>query len=296
MKKWLVTLTSGVVLGLVGCGGGSDSDGVAAVAVEQVPPVSTLYFPVRAAYDAMMDPTQPIGRNLAGADNAPIEPTTTTTQTQVNWPAWSRFPPPPPEVTVTTIPANLRWTGTITAQRRTVDFVVTTYQERPTATTAVDYVVSLTRLRDGREYRDALTVFFDADYRPLAAVTMQSRLWTWATPQRGLPVNGTIGVSSGAAIATSCEYPDVPSLNELGCSLDNPFLTEAVPVYWALQPDTAETGFITFAYRAPFFDALDGSGSSDAIVEIKTKIDSAGAFKGVEYVRIEGPLTIRLRG
>lgn len=294
MKKWLVTLTCSVVLGLVGCGGGSDSDSSAEVG-ETAPVFSTLEFPVRAAYHTMMDPAQPIGLNLAGTDNAPIDATTTVTQ--VNWPAWSRFPPPPPEVTVT--PADLRWIGTITAQRRTVDFVVTTYQERPTATTAVDYVVSLKRLRDGAIHDDALTVFFDADYRPLAAVTMQSRLWTWATPLRGLPVDGTIGVSSGAAIATSCEYPDVPSLNELGCSLDNPFLTEAVPVYWALQPDTAQTGLITFAYRAPFFSALDGTDSfarSEATVKIQTRIDGNGVFSGVVYERTEGPLTIRLRG
>jgi hypothetical protein len=72
----------------------------------------------------------------------------------------------------------------------------------------------------------------------------------------------------------------------------------AVPSVWTLQPDTAQTGFITFAYRAPFLDAIDGPDAtrSEAIVEIKTKIDSAGVFKGVEYVRIEGPLTIRLRG
>lgn len=151
MKKWLLILTSSAALGLVGCGGGSDSNVVAAVAVEPVPVFSTLDFPVRAAYDAMMDPTQPIGRNLAGADNAPIAPTTTTTQTQVNWPEWSRFPPPPPEVTVTTIPANLRWTGTITAQRRVPEAPVTT--PLGNATIAVDYFISLKRLRDDREYR-----------------------------------------------------------------------------------------------------------------------------------------------
>lgn len=303
MKKWFVTLTSSALLVLVGCGGGSDSTDstpiVGGALLDEVPVFSILNFPVRDPYHAMMDPAKPIGLNLAGSDNAVIEPTTTTTVTQVDWPAWSKFPPPPPDVTVTTIPANLRWIGTITAQRRTVDFVVTTYQESPIATTAVDYIVNLKRLRDGAVYDDALTVFFDAEYRPLAAVTMQSRLWTWATPLRGLPVNGTIGVSSGAAIATSCEYPDVPSLNELGCSLDNTFLTEAVPVYWALQPDTAQTGFITFAYRAPFFSALDGTSSfarSEATVKIQTRIDGNGIFRGVVYERTEGPLTIRLRG
>lgn len=293
MKKWLVTLTSGALLVLAGCGGGSDSAGGATVAQ---PVFSTLDFPVRAAYDTMMDPAKPIGLNLAGTDNATIDPTTTVTP--VNWPSWSKFPPPPPEVTVT--PADLRWIGTVTAQRRTVNFVVTTYAQQPTATFAVDYYISLKRLRDSREYRDALTVFFDADYRPLAAVTMESRLWTWATPLSGLPSGGKIGVSSGTATATNCDYPDVPSLTELGCSLGNPTLQgQAIPAVWSLQPDTAETGFLTFAYRAPFFDAIDGTDSfarSEAIVEIKTKIDSGGVLRGVEYVRIEGPLTIRLRG
>lgn len=119
---------------------------------------------------------------------------------------------------------------------------------------------------------------------------MQSQVWNWLTPLAGLPFSGKIGVSSGTAVASACP---LVTMSFVCTSVREP---TSIPAVWSLQPDTAETGFITFAYRAPFFDALDGSGSSDAIVEIKTKIDSAGAFKGVEYVRIEGPLTIRLRG
>lgn len=289
MKKWLVTLTSGALLVLAGCGGGSDSAGGATVAQ---PVFSTLDFPVRAAYDTMMDPAKPIGLNLAGTDNATIDPTTTVTP--VNWPSWSKFPPPPPEVTVT--PADLRWIGTVTAQRRIPEIAVTT--PLGDSTIAVDYFISLKRLRDGREYRDALTVYFDSDssYRPLAAVTMQSQVWNWLSPLAGLPVTGKIGISSGTAVAVACLLP-VGSLSSLVC---DPTFFEAppktIPVVWSLQEDTAQTAFITFAYRAPFLDALDGASSSEAIVEIKTKIDSGGVLRGVEYVRIEGPLTIRLRG
>lgn len=283
MKKWIALMAASALLTLTACGGGgSDSDGAAA------PVVSTLSFPIRDAYHTMMDPDQPIALNLAGTDNAVIEPSVT----QVDWPSWSKLPPPPPD----SVPGDLRWVGTVTAQRRAVSILVTTYEPQPTATTAVDYFISLKRLRDGREYRDALTVFFDADYRPLAAVTMPSRVWTWATPLDGLPGNGRIGKSSGTAIATSCGLSAPPSLTELGCSDGT---SGAIPAVWTLQPDTAQTAFITFAYRSPFLDAIDGSDSferSEAIVEIKTKIDGAGAFKGVEYVRIEGPLTIRLKG
>jgi hypothetical protein len=291
MKKWIALVTSGVLLGLVGCGGGSD-----APTAETGPVFSVMEFDVRDAYHNMTDPENPIGRVMAGTDNAKIE----ATVVPVDWPSWSKMPPPPSEV----IPADLRWIGTITAQRRVVNVSVTSYQPAVTAQIAVDYNVSLKRLRDGREYRDALTVYFDSNYLPLAVVTMQSRLWTWATPQRGLPEKGRIGVSSGTALASLCRLPDLASLAAIGCAISNPpnsnLMTEwGVPAVWSLQPDTAQTGAITFAYRAPFFDAIDGPDAfarSEAIVEIKTKIDGDGNFRGVEYVRIEGPLTIRLRG
>ena len=287
MKSKLLMLAGAAVMALAGCGGGSDSDGSAS-GVDTAPVFSTLNFPVRAAYDAMMDPDNPIGRNLAGTDNAAIE--STTTVTQVDWPAWSKFPPPPPEVKV--VAADLRWIGTITAQRRIpTDPIGTTLGF---STVAVDYTISLKRLRDGREYRDALSVYFDSDanYKPLAAVTLESRLWNWASPIEGLPFSGKVGVTGGGvATASVCGLPEFTT--SLICGAGS--AASPVPAIWSLQPDTASTAAITFTYRAPFLDGIDGS-STDAIVEIKTKIDSAGALTGVEYVRIEGPITIRLKG
>lgn len=260
-------------MGVVTRGGGG-------AAGDATPVFSTLDFPVRSAYDTMM--TRSIGLNLAGTDNAVIAPTVTP----VDWPSWSRLPPPPPEL----VPADLRWIGTITAQKQAVNVLVTTYTPAVTATTRVDYIIKLKSLRDGVPHEDFLSVFFDAEYRPLAAVTMQSRLWTWSTPQSGLPVSGTIGVSSGGALAKVCSQPDVASLTEIGCSGSS----GSVPAIWSLQPDTAQTGFITFSYRAPFFDSRGGADA--ATVNIKTKIDSTGAFRGAEYERTEGSVTIRLRG
>jgi hypothetical protein len=282
MKKWFAALVSSALLGLAGCGGGSDH---ATPAEPSGPVFSSLSFPVRAAYDKMMSPDKPIGLNLAGTDNAKIE----STVKEVNWPSWSKLPPPPPEL----VPPDLRWIGTLTAQKqRLATFVDTPFGP---STVRVDYFLSLKRLRDGREYRDALSIYFDDSYRPLAAVTLQSTVWNWVAPVDGLPVDGTIGVSSGTAVAASCALPK-GSLTSLDCGALGGM---AVPAVWTLQPDTALTGFITFAYRGPFLDAIDGADSfarSEAIVEIKTRIDSAGALLGVEYVRIEGPLTIRLRG
>lgn len=288
MKKWFAALVSSALLGLVGCGGGSDN---AAPAEPSGPVFSSLSFPVRAAYDRMMSPEKPIGLNLAGTDNAKIE----STVKEVNWPSWSKMPPPPPEL----VPPDLRWIGTLTAQKQQP---LATFVDTPfgPATVRVDYFLSLKRLRDGREYRDALSVYFDDSYRPLAAVTLQSHLWNWLAPVDGLPVDGTIGVSSGTSVAQACRLP-IGSPTSLVCDPDYYLEPEriAVPAVWTLQPDTALTGFITFAYRGPFLDAIDGTDSftrSEAIVEIKTRIDSTGALLGVEYVRIEGPLTIRLRG
>jgi hypothetical protein len=287
MKKWMAALVSSALLGLAGCGGGSEN---ATPAEPGGPVFSTLSFPVRAAYDQMMRPDRPIGLNLAGTDNAKIE----STVKEVNWPSWSKMPPPPPEL----VPPDLRWIGTLTAQKQPLTTAVAT--PFGPSTVRVDYFLSLKRLRDGREYRDALSVYFDDSYRPMAAVTLESRLWNWLSPLDGLPVSGTIGASSGTAVARACKLP-VGLTTSLVCDPD--FFEEgdrvSVPAVWTLQPDTALTGFITFAYRGPFLDAIDGTDSfarSEAIVEIKTRIDSTGALQGVEYVRIEGPLTIRLRG
>lgn len=286
MKKWFAALASSALLGLVGCGGGADH---AAPAEPSGPVFSTLSFPVRAAYDQMMRPDRPIGLNLAGTDNAKIE----STVKEVNWPSWSKMPPPPPEQ----VPPDLRWIGTLTAQKQPLTTPVAT--PFGPSTTRVDYFLSLKRLRDGREYRDALSVYFDDSYRPMAAVTLESRLWNWLSPVDGLPVSGTMGASGGTAVAQACRLPvDAPASLVCAVPLD-PDEELAVPAVWTLQPDTALTGFITFAYRGPFLEAIDGTDSftrSEAIVEIKTRIDGNGALQGVEYVRIEDPLTIRLRG
>lgn len=286
MRKWLALVVSSVLLGLVGCGGGLDT---AAPAKPGGPVFSTLSFPVRAADGTKMNPLRPIGLNLAGTDSAKIE----STVQEVNWPNGSKAPPSPSE----SVPPDLRWIGTLTAQKQPlVTFVDTPFGP---STVRVDYFLSLKRLRDGREYRDALSVYLDDSHRPMAAVTLESRLWNGLSPMDGLAVDETMGVSSGTAVAQACPLPMGSSIS-LVCTVPlDPDEAFVAPSIWTLQPDTALTGFITFAYRGPFLDAIDGEDAfprAEAIIEIKTRIDGEGAFQGVEYVRIEGPLTIRLRG
>jgi hypothetical protein len=282
MQRTCFAAIFSVLLFIVGCGDDSSNPAPKTVA-------SNLSFPVRAAYNNIVG--SGLSVNLVGQDNS--EPVFETVQPLVG---------PAIEFEV---PGTRDWTGTLTARSRAA--IVTA--ALGTSTVAVDYGVTLVRSKDGMLIRDGLTIFYDATYRPLAAVTLQDNAWIWRTPLGPLPLSGLVGSGSGTVIAESCPLP-IEYTTVFQCEERETYFTidesgELVPVEapaqgenamassWILDPDTANTAFLTFTYRTVASERVVAP--TGVTTQFRMRIDSSGVYRGFEYIRSEDNITIRLQ-
>lgn len=251
---------------LAACGGASQEDYIINKNTASTnlgsytsPVASTRTFPIQSAFESIT--SNYVVANLSGSENSATDPS---------------------------------WLGQITISRRTSAVTTSLGQ----STYAVDYDLRLHRNRDGVEFRDVFTVFFDAVARPLAMVALNSYISVWKTPIDGLPTYGRVGASGGTGLADICYSSLTASLTNLDCSAQ--FYTSANLTSWAFLPDTAETGLINFTFKPGFTvntnTVTTNTATTNLVSDIGIRIDSTGTYRGIVYTRIEGDFVLKLSG
>lgn len=252
-----IRLTSALLLSLAvsACGGGGGGDGPAE------PVASKDAFPVAQAYGNALA-ARPV-LNLRGTDNSVVP----IVERVVTYSDGST------KVFREPIPGYRNWRGQVSLSRRAPsDQFKASTRSCASATTVVDIALTLTRQRDGYIAREAISIGYEDNFKPVCALVLDGNYWTWnlSEPLPATPV--TLSGLSGV------EFTGVVSRTPFPTDTDS-FLTSMV----TLEPDTSSTAFLSFLYNLP--DPSEPFAMFGRTANFKFRIDSLGNFLGFRYVR-----------